>query len=106
MKKTEEIGVVTTISEEQIEAWKKKYGHVFSVKVDEHVCYLKKPDRKVLSAAAVLSGKDPIKYNEVMISNCWLGGDMDMQTDDELFMSVSAILSEMIVIKEAEVKEL
>lgn len=106
MKKTEETGVVTAVSEEQIEAWKKQYGRVFKVVANEHVCYLRKPDRRVLSASAVLGGKDPIKYNETMLKNCWLAGDMAMQTDDDLFMSVSASLSDIIEIKEAEVKEL
>ena len=38
---------------EQIEAWKKKYGKLFGIKVDGHICYLKKPDRKILSFASV-----------------------------------------------------
>ncbi len=94
------------IAKEQIEEWKKKHGDVFCVTVDGKTAYLKKPDRKTLSAAAVLGKSDPMKYNEVMLNNCWLGGDEEIKTDDALFLGVSSKLSELIEIKEAEIKKL
>ena len=94
------------ITEEQIEAWKKKHGSVYSVTVDSKTAYLKKPDRKALSAAAVLRTTDPMKYNEVLLNNCWLGGDEEIKTNDELFLGVSSKLADLIEIKEAELKKL
>lgn len=94
------------ITKEQIEGWKQKHGDVFCVTVGEKTAYLKKPDRKTLSAAAVLGKSDPIKYNEVMLNNCWLGGDEEIKADDALFLGVSSKLSELIEIKEAEIKKL
>ena len=94
------------ITEEQIEAWKKKYRDVFSVEIDGKTAYLKKPDRRTLSAAAVIGKTDPMKYNEVLLNNCWLGGDEEIKTDDELFLGVSAKLGDLIEIKEAELKKL
>lgn len=94
------------ITEEQIEAWKKKHGSVYSETVDSKTAYLKKPDRKALSAAAVLGKTDPMKYNEVLLNNCWLGGDEEIKTNDELFLGVSSKLADLIEIKEAELKKL
>jgi len=95
-----------TVTDEQIKEWKRKHGDVFQVEVDGRVAYLKKPDRKTLSAASVLGSKDPLKYNEIMLNNCWLAGDEDIKTDDALFLGASSVLAELIEIKEAEIKKL
>ncbi|KAA6336277.1 hypothetical protein EZS27_015564 [termite gut metagenome] len=94
------------ITQEQIEEWKAKHGSVFAIEVDGKVCYLKKPTRKALSAAAVIGKSDPLKYNETLLLNCWLAGDEEIKTDDDLFLGVSGKLSEIIEIKEAELKKL
>jgi hypothetical protein len=90
---------------EQIENWKKKYGDIFLVEVDDSVCYLKKPDRKTMSYVATL-GNNPIRANEALLENCWLGGDESIKTDDEKFYGVSAKLNEIVAIKEAEITKL
>ena len=94
------------ITPEQIEAWKKKHGDVFRITVDGKEAYLKRPDRKTLGAAAVVGKNDPMKYNEILLSNCWLAGDEEIRTDDALFLGVSAKLGELVEIKEAELKKL
>lgn len=91
---------------EKIQEWKDKYGDVYRVDVDGHTAYLKRPSRKALGAAAVLGKQDPMKYNEVLLSNCWLEGDEAIKTDDALFLGVSAQLAEIIEIKEATLKKL
>ena len=92
--------------EEKIADWKKKYGEVFLVEVDGRTAYLKKPDRKALGAAAVLGKTDPMKYNEILLCNCWIEGDEEIKTDDSLFLGVSAQLAELIEIREASIKKL
>ena len=92
--------------EQKIEKWKAIHGDVFQVSVDGHVAYLKKPTRKTLGAAAVIGKADPMKYNEILLTNCWIEGDEAIKTDDSLFLGVSAQLAEMIEIKEAEIKKL
>lgn len=92
--------------EQKIEEWKKKYGDVYQVEVDGHTAYLKKPSRKALGAAAVIGKQDPMKYNEVLLNNCWIEGDETIKTDDALFLGVSAQLAEIIEIKEATLKKL
>lgn len=94
------------VTKEQIESWKKKHGDVFEVNVDGKTAYLKKPDRKVLGAASVLGKDDPMKYNEILLENCWLGGDEEIKTDDSLFLGVSSVLAEIIEIKKAEIKKI
>lgn len=94
-----------TASAEQIAEWKRKHGDVFKVSVGGSVCYLKKPDRKTMGYVASLSD-NPIRANEVLLENCFLGGDETMKTDDEKFYAVSGKLNELVVIKDAEIKKL
>jgi hypothetical protein len=93
-------------TQEQIKEWKEKYGRVIGIKVDDHICYLRTPDRKILSYATTVGSKDPIKFNEILLNNCWLGGSYDIKTNDSLFLSVSGKLAELIEIKEAELVNL
>lgn len=76
------------------------------VEVDGRRCYLKRPTRKTLSAAAVVGTKDPLKYNEIVLKNCWLNGDEEIQGDDALFLGVSGQLAEIIEVAEASIKKL
>ena len=94
------------ITAEQIAAWKKKYGRVFSIEVDGKTAYLRKPDRKTLSFATTAGQTNPMKFNEALLNGCWLGGDEEIKTDDDLFLSVSGKLADLIQVKEAELKEL
>ncbi len=94
------------LTKEQIEALKKKHGEIYEVEVDDKVCYLKKPSRKVLSLAAVQGQRDPLKYNEVILANCWVDGDEEIKTDDACFLGVSGVLADLIEVKEASLKKL
>lgn len=91
---------------EQIEAWKKQFGDVYQVTVEERTCFLKKPTRKVISMATSVGQSDPIKFSELMLNNCWIAGDEDIKTNDELFLSVAGKLAELVEVKESELKKL
>lgn len=97
---------MATISKEQIQEWKQKYGEVFRIKVDDKECYLKKPNRKTLGYASMAGKENPLKFNEVILRDCWLGGDEEIRTDDTLFLSVSSKVAEIIEVKEAELEKL
>ena len=103
MDKTELKGQATP---EQIVEWKKAHGDVRAVTVDGHIGYLKKPDRKTISYASSIGTKDPVKFNELILANCWLGGSEEIKTDDALFFGVSAVLGELIEAKSAELVKL
>ncbi|MBP8040344.1 MAG: hypothetical protein KAZ36_00365 [Bacteroidales bacterium] len=91
---------------EQIAIWKHNYGDVYEVNVEDKYCYLKKPDRKTLSFAATVGETDPMKFNEIVLNNCWISGDETIKTNDELFFAVVAKLNALIEVKSAEIKKL
>ncbi len=90
---------------EQISEWKKKHSDIFKVEVGDSVCYLKNPDRKTMSYVATL-GNNPIRANEALLENCWLGGDESIKTDDKKFFGVSSKLAEIVQVKDAEITKL
>lgn len=94
------------VTKEVIEQWKKEHGDVFMVTVDDKVGYIKKPDRKTLGAAMAFGKTNPLKFNETILNNCWLGGDEEIKDDDGCFMAVGAQLDKIIELKEAEIKKL
>ena len=93
------------VSETQIQTWKKQWGEVFAVKADGKICYLRKPDRKILAYTSTLAN-NPIKANETRLNHCWLGGCEDFKTDDSLFLGLSAQLGGIVDIKKAELSKL
>jgi hypothetical protein len=93
-------------TEEQITKWKYQHGDVHEVVIDDCICYLKKPDRKTLSLATTLGQHDPMKFNEVILENCWIDGDDKIKTDNEYFFAAVEKLTELIQVKEATLKKL
>lgn len=94
-------------TKEQIAEWKEKYGKIYQLTAEDgSTCVIRKPDRKVLSHATAIAGNDPIKFNEIVLNDCWLGGDEDMREDDAKFMAISGQLGGIIEIAEVELKKL
>ncbi|MCK8143209.1 hypothetical protein MW871_15065 [Flavobacterium sp. I-SCBP12n] len=91
---------------EEIDAWKAKHGEIFAIVVEDKIGYLRKVDRKTLSFASTVGTKDPMKFNEIILTNCWLGGDEELKNNDDYFLAVSGTLSQLIVVKEAELVKL
>ncbi len=94
------------VTKEQIEAWKAQHGEIFKLDVDGREAYLKKPDRKTLSYGSIAAQKDPMKFNEILLKNCWLGGDEEIMTNDTLFVSAGQVIAGLIEIKKAELVKL
>lgn len=90
---------------EKIAEWKKQYGEVYAVSVDESVCYLHKPNRNVLSAVSTLAN-DPIRSAEFILNNCWLDGDTAIKDEDDKFLGVVSQLGEIIKVKSATLVKL
>ena len=93
-------------TEKQIAEWKKQYGEVFYVQCDGHIAYLKRPSRKALSYASIAGKENPLKFNELLLNDCWIGGSEEVKTNDSLFLGVSAKLAELVEIKTAELGKL
>lgn len=94
------------ITQKQIDAWKVEHGEIFLLSIEDKKAYLKKPNRKTLSYAAMAGQKDNMAFNEIILKDCWLAGDEEIKTDDGLFLSASAKLPALIQIKEAELVKL
>jgi hypothetical protein len=71
---------------EQMEAWKNLHGDVFEITAADKVAYLKRPDRKTMSAVSAIAETDPMRCNEIILENCWLGGDEEIKTNDRYFL--------------------
>lgn len=91
---------------EQIQEWKNKHGEISAIICEGRICYLKKPSRKALSYASGIGAKDPIKFNELILNDCFLGGDESFKTDDSFFLAASAQIPALIEVKEAELVKL
>ena len=90
----------------EIDEWKKRHGDIYAIKVDGHVCYLRKPTRRDLSFASGAGKKDPLKFNETLLRDCWLGGSEAIRRDDDKFMGASGVLDKIIPDAEAELEKL
>jgi hypothetical protein len=97
-----------TYTAEQLESWKKKHGDVFEVVSGDKKCILHKPTRQDLSYAMAGSSqaKDSVKFSEILLKQCWIDGDKEIQTVDDYFFSVVPVLSALSEVKEAEIKKL
>jgi hypothetical protein len=101
-----EINKASDVTQDQIDKWKKEHGKVFKITVEDKTGFFKKPDRRTLAAAMKFGSSDPMKFNETIAKNCWLGGDEELNKDDDYFMGAATQFGEMIKMKEAEIKEL
>ena len=97
---------LTDLTEEQIEGFKKEYGDIYRIDVEDKKCFIHKPTRQILDLAMTSSTKKSSLFNETILKNCWLAGDKDLVMVDEYFMGAGAVLDEVITFKTAELKKL
>lgn len=93
------------IAPEQIAAWKREFGKVYVVEADGKKGYLRRPTRKIISAATVIGGNDALRSKEVLIENCWLGGDAELKSEDRYFIALAGRIDEIIEVAQVELKE-
>jgi hypothetical protein len=72
------------VTEEQIDAWKKEHGEVFTLTVETKdgpiVGYLKPADRNVIARAMPFTMRQQlIEAGEIIIDNCFIGGDPSLK---------------------------
>lgn len=100
------------VTQAEIDKWKSEHKDVFKIDVKDDdgkiiaTGYFKSPNRATIGAAMKFIKDNPVRMNEIIMQNCWLGGDKEMQTDDSLFMSASTELAELFQIRAAEIKKL
>jgi hypothetical protein len=100
------------VTKEMIAKWKKEHGNENIRKISlkdnnrkvSHVCYFKKPSRNVVGLAINFSqSNNSQKFIETLLENCWLGGDEEVKTNDDLFWSLLSPLNSLVELREAEV---
>jgi hypothetical protein len=70
-------------------------------------CWLRAPSRKILEYCQMSSKSgSQMKFNEVLLNGCWLGGDTAIKTNDVLFISIGHQLVELIEIKESKLEKI
>ncbi len=75
-------------SAEQIEAWKKEHGKVYSYKIEDKIAYLRSVDRNTYALAASKVTTSPAKYGETIIENIWLGGAEELRKEDSYYFGL------------------
>lgn len=93
------------VTDEQIAKWKRDYGSVFVYEADGKRCYLRRPNRKIIAAASVSACGDTLLQKELVIRNCFLGGDTSLVAEDKYFWAFSAQIESLIEVVEGELKE-
>ncbi len=89
---------------------KKTHKEVFVISVevseeDTAICYLKKPDRRVISACLSIGANDPVRSDEILLAGCWIEGDERFKTEDDLFFAITPQLPKIVSFKVAELKK-
>ncbi len=94
-----------TPTAEQIAEWKKKHGDVFAFETEDgkYACYLRRPNRQVVEMASMQTG---FKVSEVILDNCWLGGDNELRTVDRYFIGLQRQIGEIIDVATGTLKKL
>ena len=92
------------ITPAQIEQWKKEHVKVFYAESDGHKAYYKKPSRKELSYALTLK-EQPIDMYEMLLKNCFLGGDPILHEDPSFLLGCIDLAEKMLAVKCVEVGE-
>lgn len=93
------------LTDAEVEALKAKHGEVFELIIENSAGYLRRPNRKELSAATSLGGIDIMAFNESLLADCWLAGDEDIKTNDWLFLAACRELPALIEMKVSTLKK-
>lgn len=98
---------MSKVTQEQIDKWKKEHPRgVFLVTAEGKNAYISVPDRKVMAAAMAQAAVDPFGDVETVYQNCWLAGDEEMRTEENLLLSAKTKMDDLFEIVEVEVKKL
>lgn len=83
------------VSQEQINEWREQHGTVLHLPFSNgRNAYLKQPDKRTLGLAYSRGAKDPLGISDVLLANCWLGGDEDVKTDVGCLIAVQELANE------------
>lgn len=94
----------------QVEKLQKDNKKVFEISVEgadkTYYGYIRNPNRDEMRIIFSTISTDPIKAYEIILQNCWLTGDTEIRTDDDLFFGVTAQLGVVVDFAKASIKKL
>jgi hypothetical protein len=105
-KSTTKTMLIGEATADQIAAWKKEHKEVFSITVENHVGYFKKPNRTVIAIASSKVKDNPMGYIETILENTFIGGSREIVENDDFFLAAMTTAEKMIEIKTAELVKL
>jgi len=92
---------------DKIESAKKKHGEVSWVLTeDDRDIFLHKPSRHVVDMAMAKSRTNPLGLIQVLLDNCWVGGDVLVKSDSKYLVGLAGEVDSIIGTVKAEVKKL
>lgn len=100
-----------TVNQEQIAQWKKEHGTVFRYTAmkegsEPKVGYFKKISPQTMDAYETMLKRSKLMADDVVIENCWLGGDEEIVKDDDYRMGLRDWLGLLLVKVAGEMAEL
>ena len=90
----------------EINEFKKKHGRIFKITAGDKCCLVKTPNRSTIARASIVGEKNPVKFNETILKDCFIAGDEELKTDDSYFLGASKQIKGIIDIKESSLEEL
>ncbi|QYS85549.1 hypothetical protein JJC03_10025 [Flavobacterium oreochromis] len=95
----------------QFNQWKYKHKKIIKLSLQDEdgttlFAYFKKPDIAIRSAVLQASKMDEFKALEVLFKNCYLGGNAEIETDDDLRLNIATSFSDAIQPKPVKVEVL
>ena len=99
------------VTKEQIDTWKRDHGSVFRYTATKEGCeakvgYFKKISPQTMDAYEAMLKRSKLMADDVVIENCWLGGDEDIVKNDDYRMGLRDWLGYLLVKVEGEMAEL
>jgi Icc-related predicted phosphoesterase len=92
------------IDDTQIQEWKEKYGSVYALPVEDKTAYLREPKMKDFKRAfTAMQNSGDLAFGEEMINLLFIGGDIEIKTDDNYFFPARKEVKEFFNFDEAEI---
>ncbi len=93
------------LTDKQLADLSNKHGGTFTLKVEDKMAILRKPNRKDVSMMRTLSQGDEIYAKELLMDAVWLAGDEELRTEDDYFLNAITILDQLVAAKVVELKK-
>lgn len=69
-------------------------------------CYLVKPNRQIMGRVINLMAQGkPYEAGGVVLNSCWIEGDKEILEDDDMYLSAINSLSDLITIRNGQIKK-